>query len=232
LFTRIVIPLLLSCLLLLAPREARAIQGCTLQYPDQDIRTLFPEATDYRSSFIAVADRGGDTMLHTLAERLPDDLDPVYEAAELPYAYYEVLEGSERVGFVFGVNQKGRYGGMQLILATDNSGRILSFYYQKLSSPARAAFTAPAFTGQFQGLTLADFYYHAGYEALGVEIETDKVRAIHLADGSEPAQQDLTATLRGVMKALILFDHFWLDGSSEAVYQQVTATVTEKGGAR
>ncbi len=229
--TRLPLLLLFSFLVLLVPLKAWAIQGCTLRDPDKDVRALFPEATDYRSSFIAVADRGGDAMLRTLAERLSDELDPVYEAADLPYAYYEVLEGTERVGFVFGVNQKGRYGGIQLILATDNSGRILAFYYQKLSSPARAVFSSEAFTDQLRGLTLADFYYHEGYEALGVENAADKVAAIQLADASEAAQDDLKATLRGVMKALILFDHFWLEGSADGVFQEVGKTVSENRGA-
>ena len=133
--------LLLAVLLaLLAPRPARSIQGCTLRNPDRDIRKLFPDSTDYRSSFISIADRGGEKLHHKLKERLSDDLDPVYEAMDIPYAYYQVLKGKKTAGYVFGVNQKGRYGGMQIILATDPQGKILHLYYQKLSTPDRKAF--------------------------------------------------------------------------------------------
>ena len=135
------------------------------------------------------------------------------------------------MGWVFGVNQKGRYGGMQLIVATDVEGRILHAYYQRLSAPERDAFVAEAFTERFRGLTLADFYYHRGYSRLGVERPEDRLGAIRPPAESEAARHDLRATLRGMQKALILFDTFWLKDRHEAVFQKVRAKV-EKGGTR
>ena len=88
----------------LLPLEAHAIQGCTLRDPDRDIRRLFPESTDYRSFFISVADRGGEDTQHTLAQRLGHALDPVYEAIDVPYAYYQVMKGKQTLGYVAGVN--------------------------------------------------------------------------------------------------------------------------------
>ncbi len=202
-------------------REARAIQGCTLQNPDRDIRRLFPESTDYRTSFIALSERGGAEALERLAQRLGEALDPVYEAVDLPYAYYEVMRGDERIGYVFGVNQKGRYGGMQIILATDLEGKILEMYYQKIASPARAAFVAESFAKGFAGLRLDDFYFHRGYRQLGMSREEDKVARLASPAPSEAARFDFAATLRGVHKALILHDTFWLAGRAEPVFRQV-----------
>ena len=64
-------PVLLIAVLavILAPRPARAIQGCTLRNPDRDIRKLFPDSTDYRSSFISIADRGGEKLHRKLREK-------------------------------------------------------------------------------------------------------------------------------------------------------------------
>ncbi len=216
-------------LLAAVPRPAHAIQGCTLNDPDRDIRRLFPESTDYRTTFIALSDRGGDADRTWLAARLGAELDPVYEAVDLPYAYYEVLKGKEVLGFVFGVNQKGRYGGMQVILATDPKGVIIDAYFQKLSTPARKAFVSESFTGQLDGLSLKDFYFHQGYVEMGKAVDADKVAAISPPkDGGDATAQDFRATLRGVRKALILFDHFWLGDQHEATWRKVQKIVGEK----
>jgi hypothetical protein len=212
-----------------APRPAAAIQGCTLNDPDRDIRRLFPASTDYRTMFIALSDRGGDADRSWLASRLGVELDPVYEAVDLPYAYYEVLKGKEVLGFVFGVNQKGRYGGMQVILATDPKGVIIDAYFQKLSTPARKAFVAESFIGQFKGLSLKDFYFHQGYRDMGKTPDADRIAAIAPPkDDGDATAQDFRATLRGVKKALILFDHFWLGDQHEATWRKVRTIVDDK----
>ena len=225
-------PVLILAFLLaiLVPRPARSIQGCTLRNPDRDIRKLFPDSTDYRSSFISIADRGGEKLHKELQERLSDDLDPVYEAMDIPYAYYQVLKGKQTAGYVFGVNQKGRYGGMQIILATDPGGKILHMYYQKLSAPDRKAFQSEEFTRQFKGLTLADFYYHNGYEQLGMKLAKDKVAAARPPAESEAALYDFQATLRGIMKSLILFDFFFQKDKNGEVFLKVKHIVEKKQG--
>lgn len=222
-----------TLLVILVPRPARSIQGCTLRNPDRDIRKLFPDSTDYRSSFISVSDRGGEKLHQKLQERLSDDLDPVYEAMDTPYAYYQVLKGKKTVGYVFGVNQKGRYGGMQIILATDPHGKILHLYYQKISTPDRKAFQAKDFTDQFRGLTLADFYYHKGYEQLGLKLAKDRIAAVRPPTESETALHDFKATKRGVMKNLILFDFFFQKDKNGDVFLKVRRIVEKKqGGAK
>ena len=86
---------------------------------------------------------------------------------------------------------------MQLILATDNNGKILDFYYQKLTSPEAKAFRSKKFSQQFVGLTLKDFY------------TTDISKKI--PDPSKDNSDDYKATLRGLKKNLILQDIFKLN---------------------
>lgn len=187
-----------------APTWAAAAVGCTLNDPDRDIRRIFPGATGYRTEFVSVADRGGRALAAKIEARLGEPLDPVYEALDVSYAYYTVLKDDAVIGFVHGVNQKGKYGGMQLILATDLKGTIVSFYYQKLTSPEAGRFRSEAFTGQFRGLTLADFDLHRSAAA------EDRPRSpvSRIRDPSTKNPEDFRATLRGVMKNLILLEEF------------------------
>jgi len=177
----------------IVPGLSHAAVGCTLNDPDRDIRRLFKEATNYRTTFITIAERGGATLRSELERQLGDRLDPLYEADDVPYAYYTVLKGEEEIGRVHGVNQKGMFGGMQLILATDMTGKVVSFYYQKLTSPEARKFRAKAFTEQFVGLTLEKF------------VERTK----GISDPSKKSGEDFNATLRGLLKNLILLDLFY-----------------------
>jgi hypothetical protein len=194
--------------------EVSGAVGCSLNDPDRDIRRIFPEATGYRTEYITIDERGGDSLAAVIEERLGDELDEVYEALDVPYAYYTVLVGKRPVGRVHGVNQKGTYGGMQLILATDLEGKVLNFYYQKTSSPESGRFTSEAFTGQFEGVTLTDFYRYAALP--------DSVRRAGrlgaISDPSEKSAEDFSATLRGLKKNLILLDEFFLDNRHRAEF--------------
>jgi hypothetical protein len=190
----------------LAPAFAHAATGCTLNDPDRDIMRIFPEATSYKTEFIAIAERDGEEMAARIEAALRDTLDPVFEALDVPYAYYTVLRGKEVIGRVHGVNQKGMFGGMQLILATDPDGVIIDFYYQKLSSPEAKRFRAGAFTEQFKGLTLADFVARDDPAEPGAA--PNRVAAI--ADPSTKSAEDFAATLRGLTKNLLLLNEFML----------------------
>jgi len=192
---------MLAALLALSATPLRAAVGCTLNDPDRDIMRIFPEATNYSTDFISIEERGGRPLYLRIEERLGDELDDVYEAPDVAYAYYTVLEGDELIGRVHGVNQKGTFGGMQLILATDPEGVIVDFYYQRLSSPEAVRFTDETFTGQFVGLTLLDL---RGGESPDREIGREVV------DPSVKSAGDFEATVRGVRKNLILLDEFML----------------------
>lgn len=189
---------------LAVPAWALAAVGCSLNDPDRDIRRLFPGATGYRTEFVSIADRGGKALAAKIEARLGESLDPVYEALDVDYAYYAVLKKDAVIGFVHGVNQKGKYGGMQIILATDLKGVIVGFYYQKLTSPEAVRFRNEAFTGQFRGLTLADFDLYRSARA------EDRARSpvSRIKDPSKKNPEDFRATLRGVMKNLILLEEF------------------------
>jgi hypothetical protein len=101
------------------------------------------------------------------------------------------------------VNQKGRYGALQLVIATDPQQKILSFYYQRISSPESAVFKDSAFTDQFRGLSLKDFSL---YDVTGQQAYQGFVATI--ADPSKNSAQDFRATWRGIKKDLILLDVF------------------------
>lgn len=197
------------------PERALGAVGCTLNDPDRDIRRVFPEATGYKTEFITLEERGGAELRREVEQKLGDKLDNVYETADVPYAYYDVLKGKELIGRVHGVNQKGRFGGMQLILATDLGGVVVSFYYQRISSPEAKRFRDRAFTDQFKNLTLADFYLHAKDPGA----EEDRIGQIQ--DPSKGQPEDFRATLRGLMKNLILLDVLKLDRKHSDTHEEV-----------
>lgn len=180
-----------------------AAVGCTLNDPDRDVKRLFPESTGYKTQFITIKERGGEELKDEIEERLGDKFDTVYESIDIPYAHYDVLKGKELIGRIHGVNQKGIYGGIQIILATDLEGKIIGFYYQKISSPEARKFKDKEFTKKFIGLTLADFYRY------GLDEPNDRIS--NIKDPSEKHHDDFKATLRGIKKSLILLDKFKLN---------------------
>lgn len=188
------------CAVILNVAELYAAVGCTLNDPDRDVKRIFPESTGYKTEFITIKEVGGEELAGKIEKRLGDKFGPEYETSDVPYAFYTVLKGKEVIGRIHGVNQKGTYGGMQLILATDTEGEIKDFYYQKLSAPEAKKFRDEGFTGQFTGLTLEDFY--------------DEGRVGLIKDPSSGAEEDFQYTLRGLKKNMILLDEFKLNKSS------------------
>ncbi len=191
---------------------AAAAVGCSLNDPDRDVMRIFPDATSYRTEFVNINDRGGEPLAARLETVLEDELDPVFEALDVDYAYYTVLAGSDFIGRIHGVNQKGMYGGMQLILATDPSRVIVAFYYQKLSSPESARFRNEAFTSRFVGLSLDDIVVLRTAE--GARREDARLTASAadkptIEDPSEESAEDFRATLRGITKNLLLLRAFF-----------------------
>jgi hypothetical protein len=192
--------------------------GCSLNDPDRDIRRIFPDATGYRTEYITIDERGGDSLATEIEARLRDKFDDMYETTDVPYAYYDVLKGKDVVGRVHGVNQKGKFGGMQLIVATDLEGTIVDFYYQKISSPEAKRFRSKEFTDQFKGLSLTDFYT---YTHMSGEARA-KGSVAGIADPSEKSGEDFEATLRGITKNLILLDEFKLDNIFHKRFREET----------
>ncbi len=189
---------------LLLPQAVHAAVGCTLNDPDRDVKRLFPKATNYKTEFISIKDFNDPNLKLIIEEKLGDKFEPVYEANDVPYAYYTILSKKELIGYVHGVNQKGRFGGMQLILATDPNGVILDFYYQKLTSPESRKFRDKKFTKQFVGLSLKDFY-------------TKELRK-EIKNPGKKLSVDYLATFRGLKKNLILHDQFKLANRYDKIY--------------
>jgi len=182
----------------------RAAVGCTLNDPDRDVLRIFPTATNYRTDFIAIAERGGEELAFRLESFLGDSLDPVYETLDVPYAYYTVLAGSDTIGRVHGVNQRGEYGGMQIILATDAQGAIIEAFYQRLSSPHAKLLRSDSFLTSFVGLDIGDFCRLN---------ETGDGPAADIEDPTGGVTPDFRGTLRGVAKNLFLLGAFHFDAT-------------------
>lgn len=182
--------LLILAVLVLFAGSAWAAVGCSLDDPDRDVKRIFPESTGYKTTFVTIKEKGGEALKKEVEEKLKDKLEPVYESLDVPYAFYTVIKGKDSIGYIHGVNQKGKYGGMQLIVATDLNGKIVDFYYQKMSSPEAGKFMNTKFISQFNGLTLDDF------------IKGN----ISVNDPSANSPEDFRATLRGLKKNMILLD--------------------------
>jgi len=200
-YRKLVVTILIS---LVTIQNLYAAIGCSLTDPDRDIKRLFPNATNYKTEFITIAEHGGKELAQRVEAKLKDKLEPTYEALDVPYTYYTVLKGKDIIGYVHGVNQKGMFGVIQLIVTMDTNGVILDFYYQKLTSPESQKFRDEKFTKQFVGLSLADFY------------TTDMKEKIK--DPSENSRDDYIATMRGIKKNLILTDEFKLNNKYDKYF--------------
>jgi hypothetical protein len=195
--------ILAAALLIVICTESFAAVGCSLNDPDRDVKVLFPESTGYKTTFVTLKEIGGFVLQKEVEDKLGDKFDTVYESLDVPYAYYVVLKGKDTIGYIHGVNQKGKYGAMQLVIATDPKGKIRSFYYQRLSSSEAGKFTGKSFTEQFKGLSLDDFM---AYNVLDKNKGAGRVARI--TDPSKSSPEDFRATLRGIKKNLILLDTF------------------------
>ncbi len=193
---------LLVCLSL--TDQAQAAAGCDLNDPDKDVARLFPESTGYKTSYLSLDKLGGDALMKEIEKRLGDHFQGLYETVDVPYTLYEIYKDKEKIGYIHGVNQKGKHGGIQVFLVLDLEGVIKSFYFQKLTSRAAKQLREPAFGQQFTGLNLKDFY---PYDVkAGKSVPPGKVDAIK--NPVPEAEEDFRAALRATKKNLILMDQF------------------------
>jgi hypothetical protein len=181
-----------------------AAVGCDLNDPDKDVKRLFPGSTGYKTEYVSISQKGGDSLLARIEQRLGDRFQGLFETGDVPYTMYRVFRKKELAGYIHGVNQKGTYGGIQVFLALDTNGVIKTLYFQKLTSKAAAKLRQASFGKKFAGLTLRDFYKYD--VATGKENGSDKITAIK--NPSEDAASDFRSALRAVKKNLILVDEF------------------------
>ena len=189
--------LLILTLILTLYSDAFTAVGCDLNDPDRDVKRLFPGSTGYKTAYLSIEKVGGQALLKQIEERLGSKFSGLYETIDVPYTIYTIFKGKEIIGYIHGINQKGSYGGLQVFLAFDLKGKILNFYYQKLTSKDAKAMRAPEFAAQFKGLTLADF------TSYNPETRTGIPNGIKSREDS-----DFFATLRAVKKNLIIMDAF------------------------
>lgn len=184
-----------------------AAVGCDLNDPDRDVKRLFPESTGYKALYVSIGKKGGEPLLRDIESRLGDKFAGLYENIDVPYTMYRIYKGSEIVGYIHGVNQKGHYGGIQVFLALDPQGKIRAFYLQKLTSKGAKAFRDEAFGRAFVGLGLEEFYRYDPVS--GKETPPGKIAAIK--NPAPDSADDFAAIMRAAKKNLILVDEFLLD---------------------
>jgi len=194
-------------ILAFASSNLPAAVGCDLNDPDRDVKRLFPESTGYKTLYVSIAKKGGDALLKEIESRLGDQFKGLYENIDVPYTMYQIFKGSQIIGYIHGVNQKGHYGGIQVFLALDLEGTVKAFYIQKLTSKGAKAFRDEAFGRQFVGLSVKDFYRYD--VASGKEVPPGKISSIK--NPAPDSADDFVATLRATKKNLILVDEFLLD---------------------
>ncbi|HNT98357.1 MAG TPA: hypothetical protein PKK31_08845 [Elusimicrobiales bacterium] len=180
---------------------AFAAVGCDLNDPDRDVERLFPSSTGYKVRYLTVKGAGGEAMLARIEKRLGDRFKGLYETIDVPYTVYDIYRGTEPLGHIHGVNQKGQFGGIQVFLALDKSGTIRSFYIQKLTSRAAKDLRSKEFGAQFEGLALPDF---SGYDPVRASAKPGTPAASLKAP--ERAAADFPNVMRAVKKNLILMD--------------------------
>ena len=90
---------------------------CDLNDPDRDVPRLFPESTSYKTVYVSIGQRGGAPLLKKIENRLGERYLGVYAPIDVPYTLYEIYNGKTKVGYIHGVNQKGRFGGIQVFMA-------------------------------------------------------------------------------------------------------------------
>ncbi|MCG3152231.1 MAG: hypothetical protein GEEBNDBF_01524 [bacterium] len=195
--------LLLLATLFMAP--AHAAVSCSLNDPDRDVRKAFPTSSGYRTEFKSVQAQGGPAFRTRFEKLYGRGLD-TYAEYDIQHAFYPVLQGKELTGYLFGATQKGKYGSLQVIAITDPQGKIRSIYYQRLSAPYSQQLKDPSFLRQFEGLSLDDFRHWPTEPSKAVKVQG-------ITAPSPEAQTDLTETLWGLKKVLMLFDHYYQGGA-------------------
>jgi hypothetical protein len=180
---------------------AWSVRVCDLNDPDRDVARLFPGSTRYETVTVEIQKLGGDKLLVAVETTLRDKLrglDAWDEMIDMPYTVYVIYANNEKIGYIHGVNQKGRYGEIQIFLALDLDERIKSYYIQEITGPYAGKFRDAKFESQFTGLTLADF------EKFDVATGQATGKVAGIKSPAPEAEHDFRRTLRGTKKNLIL----------------------------
>lgn len=194
--------LLPALLLILLAAPAYAAVACDLNDPDRDVPRLFPESTSYRTKYLSFRQQGGDLLLRNVQSRLGDKYLALYAPIDVPYTLYEIYNGAKKVGYIHGVNQKGQFGGIQVFMVQDLTGRIKNFYLQKVTGRTAGKFRDAKFYKLFAGVSLKDFESYDPASAKG------SGRIAEIRNPNAEMETDFHGILRGLKKNLILMDEF------------------------
>jgi len=173
-----------------------------LSNAERDVPRLFPESTSYKEIYVSIAQRGGAPLLKRIENRLGNMHLALYAPIDTPYVLYEIYRNNKKVGYIHGVNQKGQFGSLQVFMAQDLSGRIKTFYMQKITGASAGKFRDAKFARKFIGLSLRDFDTYDPVSGKG----SGKIAEI--ANPVPDAETDFYGVLRGLKKNLILMDEF------------------------
>jgi hypothetical protein len=182
--------------LMLAAGSARAANGCDLNNPDRDVPRLCRESSRYTTSYASLTEEG----LRRVVARLGESYRGLYDPLNVPYTIYETWGGTERIGYIHGVNQKGQFGGIQVFVALDRRGKITSFYIQKMSGQSAGKLRDAGFGRQFQGISLKDFDSFDPVTGRG----SGRVAAIR--NPAPEMETDFYAVLRALKKNLLIME--------------------------
>ncbi len=176
--------------------------GCDLNDPDRDVARLYPGSTGYKTVTLEIQKVGGQKLLARIEARLRDKLHGLYETIDVPYTMYVIYAHKKKIGYIHGVTQKGRYGGVQIFLVLDLEERIKALYIQKMSGDYAGKFREAEFSRQFAGLTLGDF------EQYDVLTGKGKGKLLEIKNSAPEATYDFKYILRGMKKNLIFVNEF------------------------
>ncbi|GFO68084.1 hypothetical protein GMLC_16630 [Geomonas limicola] len=197
--TKILLPVLL---LALFTTSALAAVGCDLNNPDRDVPRLFPESTSFKTVYVSIQKLGGPALLKKIENRLGAQSIALYAPVDVPYTLYEIYKDKKKVGYIHGVNQKGQFGGIQVFIAQDLTGKVKTFYLQKITGASASKFREAKFARKFEGVTLKDFDHYDPVRGKGTG------RVAEVPNPSPELETDYYGILRGLKKNLVLMDEF------------------------
>ena len=191
--------LLLAGLLLgVAAVPAFAAVGCDLSSPGTDVPRLFPGSTSYKTIYVTL----NPEQLKNVVTRLGERFRFLYDPLSVPYTLYEIYDGTRKIGYIHGVNQKGQFGGIQVFVSLTLTGKINAFYIQKMTGQWAGRLRAPAFGRQFLGMSLPDF------DAFDPASGKGTGRLAKISNPAPEMETDFYGVLRALKKNLVLMDEF------------------------
>jgi hypothetical protein len=181
---------------------AQAAVGCGLNDPERDVPRLFKESTSYKEIDFFLTRGGDDSLKRRIESRLENKYIALYAPIDTPYTVYEIYRDKKKVGYIHGVNQKGQFGSIQIFIAQDLTGRIKTFYIQKITGKSAGKFRDSQFYGKFVGLSVRDFDTYDPINGKG----SGKIAGI--ANPAPEMETDFFGVLRGLKKNLVFMDEF------------------------